>query len=358
MLSRFLAYSTALVTGISTAQAIEINTIRHNASMIFVVSGEIEAGDAEKFATIWGKEAYDAFRFTIALDSPGGSLVEGMKLGEFFRKEGVATVVQKYSPKPPMQDEWEYSSSAEVLPNSECYSACALAFMGGVEREVPDTSKIGFHQFSGGGDSSRSNAEVQVSTQSISSLVSIYLRKMEADPRLFELLSITPPDQMFIPKAGELGELGIVPSPDFKDFELKPKNGEIVASAVNPRNTRGRERVYEVEFFCWDKKPMINLYAKEQIGGLSKDWIAQAEGTWNLSLPSGEFTFDRTNLRLYPNQRILATLILDKKLGRELTKSSFSFNVSSTTASGVLMGANVYAPQGDEAIAASLKGCL
>lgn len=358
MLTRSLAFSAFLAAGISTAQAIEITTIRHNASMIFVVSGEIETGDAEKFATAWENEAYDAFRFTIALDSPGGSLVEGMKLGEFFRKQGVATVVQKYSPKPPMQSEWDYSFSAEALPGSECYSACALAFMGGVEREVPEISKIGFHQFSGGDDSGRSNAEVQVSTQSISSLVSIYLRNMDADPRLFEVMSLTPPNQLFIPKTAELGELGIVPSPDFKDFELKPKNGEIVASAVNPRNTRGLERVYEVEIFCWDKKPMINLYAKEQIGGLSTDWIAQAEGTWNLSLPSGEFTFQKDSLRLYPNQRILATLILDKKLGREITKGSFGFNVSSTTASGLLMGAKVYAPQGDEAIAASLKGCL
>lgn len=358
MLSRLLTLLTSLVLGISTAQAIEITTLRYNALVVFIVSGEIETGDADKFATIWEKEAYDSFRFTIALDSPGGSLVEGMKLGEFFRKEGVATTVQKYSPKPPMQEDWEYSSSAEALPGSECYSACALAFMGGVEREVPETSKIGFHQFSGGDNSANSHADVQVSTQSISSLVSNYLRNMDADPRLFEVMSLTPPNQMFIPKTAELGELGIVPSPDFKDFELKPKNGEIVASAVNPRNTRGRERVYEVEFFCWDKKPMINLYAKEQIGGLSKDWIAQAEGTWNLSLPSGEFTFQKDNLRLYPNQRILATLILDKKFGREITKSSFGFNVSSTTASGVLMGANVYAPQGDEAIAASLKGCL
>jgi len=349
MLTRILALSATLAAGISSAHAIEITTIRHNASMVFVVSGEIETGDADKFSSVWENEAYDAFRFTIALDSPGGSLVEGMKLGEFFRKQGLATVVQKYSPKPPMQSEWDYSSSAEALPGSECYSACALAFMGGVEREVPETSKIGFHQL---------NAEVQVSTQSISSLVSIYLRKMDADPRLFELLSITPPDQMFIPKAGELGELGIVPSPDFKDFELKPKNGEIVASAVNPRNTRGLERVYEVEFFCWDKKPMINLYAKEKIGGLSKDWIAQAEGTWSLSLPSGDYTFDKSFLRFYPNQRILATLILDKKSGREITKGSFGFNVSSTTASGLLMGAKVYAPEGDEAIAASLKGCL
>ncbi|WP_374789018.1 COG3904 family protein [Brucella oryzae] len=358
MLPRLLALSAVLTAGISSAQAIEISTIRHNASMVFVVSGEIEAGDADKFATVWEKETYDAFRFTVALDSPVGSLVEGMKLDEFFRKQGVATVVQKYSPKPPMQSDWDYSSSAEAPPGGECYSACALAFMGGVEREVPKTSKIGFHQFSIGDDSGRSNAEVQVSTQSISSLVSIYLRKMEADPRLFELLSITPPDKMFIPKSGELGELGIVPSPDFKDFELKPRNGEIVASAVNPRNTRGLERVYEVEIFCWDQKPMINLYAKEQVGGLTKDWIAQAEGTWSLSLSSGDFTFQMDSLRLYPNQRILATLILDKKFGREITKGSFGFNVSSTTASGLLMGANVYAPQGDEAIAASLKGCL
>ncbi|NKC23393.1 hypothetical protein HED50_22605 [Ochrobactrum oryzae] len=45
--------------------------------------------------------------------------------------------------------------------------------------------------------------------------------------------------------------------------------------------------MYEVEIFCWDQKPMINLYAKEQVGGLTKDWIAQAEGTWSLSLSSG-----------------------------------------------------------------------
>ncbi len=87
MLPRLLALSAVLTAGISSAQAIEISTIRHNASMVFVVSGEIEAGDADKFATVWEKETYDAFRFTVALDSPVGSLVEGMKLDEFFRKQ-------------------------------------------------------------------------------------------------------------------------------------------------------------------------------------------------------------------------------------------------------------------------------
>jgi hypothetical protein len=68
------------------AAAIEIVKQHGNATTVFIIEGPIEAGDAEKFIRFWDKEAYDSFRFSVALHSPGGNLFEGLTLGQFSEK--------------------------------------------------------------------------------------------------------------------------------------------------------------------------------------------------------------------------------------------------------------------------------
>ncbi len=69
----------------------------------------------------------------IYLDSLGGSLYGGMRLGRYFKEHNIKTVIQGYK---------------------VCASACALAFLGGRDyrgnkwMSSTTTSKLGFHSFS------------------------------------------------------------------------------------------------------------------------------------------------------------------------------------------------------------------
>ena len=56
--------------------------------------------------------------------------------------------------------------------------------------------------------------------------------------------------------------------------------------------------------------------------------------------------------------RTLATLILDPVTAQSIGAGSAKFSVNSYTASGVFMSGTIFAPEGDQAIAASFKDCL
>jgi len=358
---RIAALASISVVGLSEkGQALEFDIIRFNASVIFTLDGEISVGDADRFAKFWDENAYDAFNFTVAFNSSGDNLSEGLKLGRFMRQKRVKTTVQKYSPRAPMQSEWDYSFAATPLNESGCYSACALAFMGGVERAVPEGSEIGFHQFYGGSEITSAD-ETMAMTQAISANISYFLREMGAAPELFELMSMKHPDEMFIPNQRYLDALGIHPISAFQDFRLVPKDAKVIAVASNPRNVGGLERVYELETFCWKGRPMINLYAEDATSGLplymADPATTHIDGGW-IETVVGKTTFGPKSIRLYPQQRLLATLILDPVTAKSISAGSAYFSVNSYTASGVFMSGSIFAPEGDQAIAASFKDCL
>lgn len=103
---------------------------------MILASGPIVPGDTQVF------EAFMAalpptdiaeVQWGVALDSPGGNLTEGVRLGEAFRKHVVITV---------------------VLNGHACESACAVAFLGGaaqyataegVMRLLQPGARLGFH---------------------------------------------------------------------------------------------------------------------------------------------------------------------------------------------------------------------
>lgn len=343
----------------SQIAALEFDTIRYNALLIITATGEIESGDADRFKSFWEENAYDAFTIKVALDSPGGNLAEGIEIGRFLRDRTADTLIEKYPARAPMQSDWDYSGVAQPLGGGGCYSACALAFMGGVNREIPATSEIGFHQFYGG-ENGASAAAVTTNTQTISAMISIYLREMGASPELFELMSVTPPEQLFRPQKEELIELGVLPSVAFENFQLMPKEGEVVATAKNPRNQGSLERLYEIETFCWKGKPMINLYAETAERGLRPEYadpVATHIDSWELRTKLGSRVFGPDALRLYPEQRLLATLVLDKESATALATSGGVISLNSYTASGVFISGTINAPNGDQAIAVSFKDC-
>lgn len=91
-------------------------------------------------------------------------------------------------------------------------------------------------------------------------------------------MSETTPGNMFIPSAAEISAPNIVPQLGFPEFKLMPKDGMIVATAVNKRNPGALERLYEIETLCWKKRPIINLYAANDRQGLRR-WLPDLQPT-------------------------------------------------------------------------------
>ena len=352
IVARLLAATVAMSA--TSAAAVEISMEHGNATSKVIVTGTIERGDAKRFKDFWDENAYDSFRFIVSLDSPGGSLMDGIEIGQFIRKNGAHTEVRRYSAEVAGQ------YYREERPGAECYSACALAFMGGVEREVANDGKIGFHQFYGG--SSTSATEAMETTQYISAFLAGYLRDMGAKPELFERLSGTSPDNMFVPSAAQLSALNIVPQLGFHEFKLMPKDGLIVATAVNERNPDALERLYEIETLCWKKRPIINLYAADDKQGLSPEMASRSTthiDGFRIDTTAGSYEYGKDSIRLYPNQRLLASLVIDPKVARALGGGNGMVVVNSYTASGVFISGRIEAPPGgDEAILASFRDCL
>ena len=114
----------------------------------------------------------------VYLNSPGGNLREGMRLGRFFFQNKIETVVES---------------------KTQCASACALAFLGGRDesgkphRTKASTGGVGFHSFTREFDKDKSytaddlKTVVQL-TQNQVSVVAEYLKAVNADLDLLRIM--------------------------------------------------------------------------------------------------------------------------------------------------------------------------
>jgi hypothetical protein len=114
----------------------------------------------------------------VYLNSGGGNLREGMRLGRFFVQNKIETVIES---------------------KTQCASACALAFLGGRDesgkprRTKASTGGLGFHSFSREFDKDKSYSAddlktvVQI-TQSQVAVVAEYLKAVNADLDLLRIM--------------------------------------------------------------------------------------------------------------------------------------------------------------------------
>jgi hypothetical protein len=99
----------------------------------FLLSGQLTGGELLALQSEVAKLPPKR-RIAVILDSPGGLLAEGLKLGQFFYDAKIATFV--------------------FAGAYGCHSACALAFLGGRDaatgkplRVMMSGARLGFHQF-------------------------------------------------------------------------------------------------------------------------------------------------------------------------------------------------------------------
>lgn len=162
----------------------------------FALEGRIETGDAEK---IYSHIEYIRSDFkktsglksrigVIALNSPGGDLYEAMEIGRLIRRNLIGTFI--------------YGSDT-------CYSACVVAFLGGVRRAP--IGKIGVHSFSSRefiGASDYDTASKKYNQ--VSRDVEEYLRELRIPVAFLDLMRSVPHSQLrLIDDVKTLQEKGI-----------------------------------------------------------------------------------------------------------------------------------------------------
>ncbi len=141
----------------------------------------------------------------LSMDSKGGALEEGMRVGRLLRQFGVATIVRS---------------------GKRCLSSCAIAFLGGstprpagpeADRQLEVGGRLGFHAFyapqdGDARDAATSRARGVTEGRATSALVVAYVLEMGIDPGPILRALVRPPEEMtYIETAGEFVDLGICP---------------------------------------------------------------------------------------------------------------------------------------------------
>ncbi|MDR9808894.1 SH3 domain-containing protein [Rhizobium hidalgonense] len=101
----------------------------------------------------------------VVFNSPGGNVVKAMELGRLIRSLGLSTL---------------------QVRQSECASACSLAFMGGVSR-VAEPGSIGVHKSSFNDTVALHVADAVSAVQQLTAEVIGYMSEMGVDPGLLQL---------------------------------------------------------------------------------------------------------------------------------------------------------------------------
>jgi hypothetical protein len=161
------------------ASAIEITKHAKDTAAVNAIQlkGRIDEGDT------FDLQAYIAglpkkSHVVVYLNSPGGNLGEGMRLGKFFYQHKIETVIET---------------------KTACASACALAFLGGRDesgkplRTKASNSGLGFHSFTRDFDKDKSYTAddlkiVVQRTQSTVYVVADYLKAIGTDMDVIRLM--------------------------------------------------------------------------------------------------------------------------------------------------------------------------
>ncbi len=244
--------------------------------------------DFEAFA-----QARDVRGATVVLDSPGGSVVQGLALGREFRRLEIVTTVGRT-----VRIGAESDQRAMLSPNATCNSMCVYVLLGGVQRNVPEEARVLVHQIWPASKRNDANATTYsaanvVAIQRVSGELGRYIVDMGADIELFEISSRIPPwEEMRSLTREELRRLRIhtIDDPfgkppmvraaalpgkktDFAMVSLNPlgwtiveRRGQRALVRQHPITIEGQEiGAFEIAFSCSDKPDIFRVsYAEKR----------------------------------------------------------------------------------------------
>jgi hypothetical protein len=185
-----LAWPAATSAQEMSFKAVDLGDCRTSCARVLLGEGEIGVNTDRVFRAALRRHGPD---LPVILHSPGGNLKGGLMLGVAFR---------------------DARRPVAVAPGGMCYSACAYALLGGVERRVPTNGKLGVHDFfkideRPGRRVSRAEKQERAD---IAELLRAYARAMGVDPRIISLAAATKSSGMKVLSRAELRRMRVVTS--------------------------------------------------------------------------------------------------------------------------------------------------
>jgi hypothetical protein len=245
--------------------------LNQNTTWNIILSGEIDPDAPARVAKALkqtGNDGADVF-----LNSPGGNLFAGMQLGRVLREAGVNTYVgsfvtdndHKFAGKP----------GIKLIPGG-CYSACSLAFLGGVYRYAIDGSEYGVHRFSNPSGATKNDLDT---AQVVSAAIGNFIREMDVEPGLFDLMASQGKDAVRVLTKSELNHFNVVNNGRKKpEWSIEAiEGGQYLRGVQNTVSGQGK-----AVFVCIDHRILMQSYY--QIGAAKAKSVAAGEWVHSLLL--------------------------------------------------------------------------
>lgn len=173
-----------------------------NPSWDILLEGEIDRDAPARVAEALRKVG--RFGPDVYISSRGGNLLAGMEIGRLLRKSGATTHLARRVVDPKL----EFAGNPfHTSARAECFSACALAFLGGNYRFADEDSEYGVHRFYSANGPTNRDLDVG---QILSAAVATYIRDMDVNPELFDIMVQSSPDEIAIVDAREMKRLNVI----------------------------------------------------------------------------------------------------------------------------------------------------
>ena len=186
---RSLALAAGVLASAQAAAAATLTRVENGrpGTATFLLQGPIVAGDLQRMTQALERLPIGTAA-SVILESPGGLVAEGLALGALFHRAKVTTIVKG--------------------DGAICYSACALAFLGGRDARNGQPSrikmsggKLGFHQFRRTYDPlkiyTKADYEAEVARAQITTgLIVRYLAQIGEDLTKLQLMLRAPSESM------------------------------------------------------------------------------------------------------------------------------------------------------------------
>jgi hypothetical protein len=171
---------------------------------VVVAQGEITPGTAERLRQFLDTKFQPVE--VIILESPGGDLDEGMRLGELIRQKNLDTMVGHVIDLNVLEE--------PGLFEGYCLSSCTFAFLGGVHRAI-ENSGYGLHRFFANADL---RADLALDLAQIKSAQILqYVTKMGAKPELIVEMTKAGSEELNLLDRQQLLDLHVVTHQGFSD---------------------------------------------------------------------------------------------------------------------------------------------
>lgn len=228
-----------------------------DSSWTMSLKGEIDIGAPARVAAALREIAGQPVSAYIS--SPGGNLYAGMEIGRLLRKAGANTYVGETVASP------QRGKGEPILPEmlttpARCYSACSLAFLGGVYRYMVKGSEYGVHRVSNPSGPSLHDLDAG---QLVSADVSRYIREMGVDPSLFDLMARQSEEGIYVLSDNEIKALNVT-----NDGRQKPQ-WSIEVSNIGQYLRGSQTTVYgrgKILLFCIHKTLVMDSFAEVGLG--------------------------------------------------------------------------------------------